>query len=79
MKASLIDFVGADAIARVIRPDGVASRLPGLVFRDKEFLALEYRRWLRRTWVFVGRGVDLPDAGDAAECLEPASSFFALQ
>ena len=31
---------------------------------DGGFLALEYQRWLSRTWLYVGRGHEIPAPGD---------------
>ena len=57
-------FVDGEALARVRGEDGLHSRLPSSAYTDGGFLALEYRRWLARTWLFVGRGHEIPEAGD---------------
>ena len=43
---------------------GLYSRLPSAAYTDGDFLALEYRRWLARTWLYVGRGHEIPNPGD---------------
>ena len=48
MGSTFSDFVGAEAMARVTGRDGLYSRLPSAGYTDKEFLRLEYRRWLAR-------------------------------
>ena len=69
MNTSIHDFVGPEALARVNGENGIASRLPTVAYTDPGFLALEYRRWLRRTWLLVGRGQDMPNPGDVAPVL----------
>ena len=63
--AELLDFVSPEALDRVLDETGFSRRLPGVVFRSPDFLAFEYRQWLSRTWLFVGRACDLPNVGDA--------------
>ena len=63
--AGFSSSITAEQLAAVTAPGEFGRRLPGVVFRDPEFLALEYERWLARTWLFVGRQADLPDPGDA--------------
>ena len=65
MGASLRDFVSDAALERVTNGNGTLHRLPGVVFKDPEFLRLEFQNWLGKTWLFVGRGADLPEAGDS--------------
>ena len=65
MGASLRDFVSDAALERVTKGNGTLHRLPGVVFKDPDFLRLEFRNWLGKTWLFVGRGADLPEAGDS--------------
>ena len=69
MKTSIRDFVSGEALARVAGADGVASRLPRAAYTDKDFQALEYRRWLDRTWLFVARAHDIPNPGDVSPVL----------
>ena len=64
MALMLSDLVSRQDIERVISPNGTLHRLPGVAFRSEDFLALEFRQWLSRTWLFVGRGADIPNAGD---------------
>ncbi|MEM7223139.1 MAG: SRPBCC family protein [Pseudomonadota bacterium] len=64
MTHRLSDLVTREDIDRVTSPNGTLHRLPGVAFRSEEFLALEFRRWLSRTWLFVGRGADIPNPGD---------------
>lgn len=65
MTARLADMITADQIEAVLNPVDFGRRLPGVVFKSPDFLSLEYRQWLERTWLFVGRKSDLPNAGDA--------------
>ena len=65
MPKCLSDFVSPEAVVRVLNPGAFGRRLPGIAFRSREFLELEYARWLNRTWLFVGRAADLPRVGDA--------------
>ena len=58
------DFVDGEALARVRGEGGLHSRLPSAAYTDGGFLALEYRRWLARTWLYVGRGHEIPEPGD---------------
>ena len=61
----LTDLVSAEALEAVQGSGSFARRLPGVAFRSTEFLRLEYDNWLSRTWLFVGRGADMPNVGDA--------------
>ena len=65
MSICLSDFVSPQAIDRVLSSGDIGCRLPGVAFRSRDFLGLEYERWLNRTWLFVGRAADLPQVGDA--------------
>ena len=65
MPQRLADFVSRETIDRILHPSAFGCRLPGVAFRSRDFLRLEYERWLNRTWLFVGRGADLPRTGDA--------------
>ncbi len=65
MTPTFRDLVSAEATARVLGESGLHSRLPTVAYTDKDFLRLEYRRWLGRTWLFVARGQQLPEPGDA--------------
>ena len=77
MGASLKDFVSAAALKRVRKAKGVMHRLPGVAFRSPEFLRLEFDRWLSHGWLFVGRGADLPNPGDADTA--PGLPFFLVR
>jgi len=77
MSQTLVDMLGEDAVARVAAPNGSLHRLPGLVFRDRAFLDLELNAWLARTWLFVGRGADVPEPGDAAPV--PGHPYFLVR
>ena len=63
--ARLTDYIPAEAVDRVLSTEAVQHRLPGRVFRDPGYLALELDGWIARTWLFVGRMADLPAVGDA--------------
>ena len=65
MSKRLSDLVSPQAIDRILNCDAFGRRLPGVAFRSREFLGLEYERWLNRSWLFVGRVTDLPRVGDA--------------
>ena len=65
MTPTFRDLVSAEATARVLGESGLHSRLPTVAYTDKDFLRLEYRRWLAKTWLFVARGQQLPEPGDA--------------
>jgi len=58
------EFVDGEALARVRGEGGLHSRLPSAAYTDSGFLALEYQRWLARTWLYVGRGHEIPEPGD---------------
>ena len=77
MGSTFSDFVGAEAMARVTGRDGLYSRLPSAGYTDKDFLRLEYRRWLAKTWLFVGRAHQIPNPGDAQPVL--GHPFFLLR
>ena len=77
MSRCLSDFVSPAAIDRVLNPGAAGSRLPGIAFRSREFLALEYERWLERTWLFVGRAADFPRIGDARSV--PGMPYFLVR
>ena len=64
MTASIHDFVSDEALGRVVGRDGLNSRLPRAAYLDKDFLRLEYRRWLAPTWLFVARAHEIPHPGD---------------
>ena len=75
--ASFGDFVGGVALARVRGENGLHSRLPSAAYTDGEFLALEYRRWLATTWLYVGRGHEIPNSGDVMPV--PGHPFFLVR
>ena len=77
MNTSIRDFVAPEALARAKGENGLSSRLPTVAYRDGDFLALERRRWLRRTWLFVGRGQALPHPGDVAPV--PGHPYFLMR
>ncbi len=77
MSHTLVDLVGEDALTRVTMPNDTLHRLPGLVFRDRSFLELEMKGWLARSWLFVGRGADLPEPGDGVPV--PGHPFFLIR
>ncbi len=70
-------FVDDVALARVRGEGGLASRLPSAAYTDAGFLVLEYRRWLARTWLYVGRGHEIPNAGDVMPV--PGQPFFLVR
>jgi choline monooxygenase len=70
-------FVDDAALGRVRGESGLASRLPSAAYTDAEFLALEYRRWLARTWLYVGRGHEIPEEGDVLPV--PGHPFFLVR
>jgi phenylpropionate dioxygenase-like ring-hydroxylating dioxygenase large terminal subunit len=71
------EFVDGGALARVRGEGGLNSRLPTSAYTDPGFLALEYQRWLARTWLYVGRGHELPAAGDVMPV--PGHPFFLVR
>ena len=77
MSTCLSDFVSPEAVDRVLHPGAIGCRLPGIAFRSREFLGLEYERWLNRTWLFVGRASDLPRVGDARSV--PGMPYFLVR
>lgn len=77
MKTSIHDFVDSEALARVSGVNGLSSRLPTVAYKNDEFLALEYQRWLSRTWMFVGRAHELPHPGDVAPI--PGHPYFLVR
>lgn len=64
-QATLHDFVSAEGLARLKGSNGLHSRLPTAAYRDKAFQSFEYRNWLNKTWLYVGRGAAIPNPGDA--------------
>ena len=70
-------FVDGEALARVRGEGGLHSRLPSVAYIDGDFLALECRRWLARTWIYVGRGHEIPDPGDVMPV--PGHPFFLVR
>ena len=77
MGVTFSDFVSAEAKARVLGEGGLHSRLPSVAYADKDFLRLEYDRWLAKTWLFVGRGHEIPRPGDAV--LVPGHPFILVR
>ncbi len=77
MRLSLDDFLGSEEIDRVAGRDGLSRRLPRKVYSDPDFLALEYRGWLDRTWLVVGRAHEMPNTGDTA--LVPGHPIFLVR
>ena len=71
------DFVDDEALARVTGAGGLYSRLPSSAYTEGEFLALEHRRWLARTWLYVGRGHEIPNPGDVMPV--PGHPFFLVR
>lgn len=70
-------FVDGEALARVRGENGLCSRLPSAAYTDGDFLVLEYRRWLARTWLYVGRGHEIPEPGDVMPV--PGHPFFLVR
>ncbi len=77
MALSFADFVDAKARSRVMGEGGLCSRLPSMAYTDREFLRLEYRRWLAGTWLFAGRCHEIPNPGDARPV--PGHPFFLVR
>jgi choline monooxygenase len=75
--ASFGDFVDGEALARVTGENGLYSRLPSVAYTDGDFLALEYRRWLAATWLYVGRAHEIPNPGDVMPV--PGHPFFLVR
>jgi choline monooxygenase len=71
------DFVDNEAFSRVMGVDGLHSRLPASAYSDENFLALEYKRWLAGTWLYVGRGHEIPAPGDVMPL--PGHPFFLVR
>jgi len=65
MRKTINDFLTSEEQKRVLGEDGVARRLPREIYSNAEFHQLEYRDWLDRTWLMVGRCHEIPNPGDA--------------
>ena len=65
MSARFFDLISKAQADDVLHSTDFGRRLPGIVFKCPDFLGLEFERWLSRTWLFVGRGADIPAVGDA--------------
>ena len=65
MPTRFSDLISKAQVDKVLHRGDFGRRLPGIVFKSPDFLSLEFERWLSRTWLFVGRGADIPDPGDA--------------
>ena len=50
---------------RVVGKSALCRRLPRKIYSDPDFHNIEYRDWLNRTWLVVGRVHDIPEIGDA--------------
>jgi len=70
-------FVDGGALARVRGEGGLYNRLPSAAYTEGDFLALEYRRWLARTWLYVGRGHEIANPGDVMPV--PGHPFFLVR
>ncbi len=77
MGVNFSDLVSAEAAARVMGESGLHSRLPRVAYTDEAFLRLEYERWIGKTWLFVGRGQQIPEPGDAIPV--PGHPFFLVR
>ena len=64
MTSKLTEFFSDEEIARVMNGPGSLHRLPGSAFRSQAYHEFEQANWLDRTWLFVGRCSDIPNAGD---------------
>ena len=64
MTHSIDGFLSRAERDRVLGKDGLCRRLPRKVYSDPDFHALEYRAWLDRTWLMVGRAHDIPQPGE---------------
>ena len=58
-------YVGPEVLARLARPTGTASGLPGAVYTSEEFARLENERLFARSWMCAGFGHEIPAPGDA--------------
>lgn len=65
MAQRLADFFSEDQIGQVLNGNGKLRRLPGAAFRSADYHQFELNAWLAKTWLFVGRGADTPNPGDA--------------
>ena len=74
MAATIHDFLSPEQLARVLGRDGLCSRLPRAAYLERDFLALEYRAWLARTWLVVARVHEIPQPGDLLPV--PGHPFF---
>ena len=64
MMNSLKRFIPDDVRAKLFQPTGRAQGLPGQVYTDPEFFALERRLTFSRNWVCAGVTSDIPNIGD---------------
>lgn len=65
MVQKLTDFFSDSQIAVASNANGTLRRLPGLAFRSPDYHYFEQAEWLAKTWLFVGRGSDIANPGDA--------------
>ena len=64
-KARIEDFVSGAELEALFRPTGEAHGLPGRVYTDPGFLALEQGTLFLNTWVGVATASEIPNPGDA--------------
>ena len=64
-KQRLEDFLSTAELDALFRPTAEAQGLPGCVYTDPDFLALERETLFRNTWVGVATASEIPDPGDA--------------
>ncbi|MEM7223135.1 MAG: aromatic ring-hydroxylating dioxygenase subunit alpha [Pseudomonadota bacterium] len=74
MTATIHDFLSRAQLDRVLGRDGLPCRLPRAAYLERDFLALEYRAWLARSWLVVARVHEIRNPGDLLPV--PGHPFF---
>lgn len=63
MTRSVVEVLGADAIARIRLPITQAGGLPRQAYTGQEFFDLERERMFPRVWFGIGFTSDVPEPG----------------
>ena len=64
MLDNALTVLSTEVLEGLSRDTGSARGLPNAAFNTDEFLALEYERLFKRSWVFAGRASELAGKGD---------------
>ena len=74
-----LTVLSPEVLEGLSRETGSARGLPNAAFNSDEFLALEYQRLFKRSWVFAGRASELASKGDVKPVEVAARASFMVR